>query len=735
MIKRLRLRTLVIGGCITVAFLVLMFRVFWVQVIETDFWQAYAEKQWSRRQVLTATRGTITDRGGEVLAMTVPAYTVVVNPRLIHNLELQDEVADGLSKVLGKNRADLVKLISAKSKDGNYYVQREVRYEGYKIDQELRDQVEAFVQQLKDKHKVDDVGIYLTKEQKRFYPRKSLAAHVLGYVNRDGAAVSGLEALYDEELKGQDGSFEYKSDGRGIAVTRADEIYNPAKNGLNIKLTIDHTIQYYIEEAMREAFEELNPISMTVIAADPQTMEILGMANLPTYNPNEYWMEEDLGNFYNHAIMSVYEPGSTFKIVTLAGAVQEKLFNPEATYMSGSIRVPGETLHDIKRSGWGEISYLKGVKLSSNVAFVKLGYEMLGPERLKQYVDDFGFGKKTGIELPGEAAGVVNPEQPSEYATMAYGHGKLMVTPLQQLAAVGAVANGGTLLKPHIVKSLTDPQSGEVIQTKPEPIRQVLSADKAKEVGEYLEQVVSDSEYGTGRRAYIEGYRVAGKTGTAVKPVKGKYDYNKQVVSFIGYAPVDDPKVALLVLIDEPRDSELGGGKAAAPVFKKIMNQTLQYMGVRKEVTQSGNKDPLQGTPMLRTPDLSELSLKQALTELRNKNIPYALLGNGQELVSQFPKPGSSLIQGQQVYLLTEEAEHIEIPDLKGQSLRDALELLSALNIFVTFEGEGFVISQTVFEDSGNKQVELMLEPPGVASREREETEEAENAEDVEQGG
>ncbi|GGF94462.1 penicillin-binding protein [Paenibacillus aceti] len=735
MIKRLRLRTLVIGGCITVAFLVLMFRVFWVQVIETDFWQAYAEKQWSRRQVLTATRGTITDRGGEVLAMTVPAYTVVVNPRLIHNLELQDEVADGLSKVLGKNRTDLVKLMSAKSKDGNYYVQREVRYEGYKIDQELRDQVEAFVQQLKDKHKVDDVGIYLTKEQKRFYPRKSLAAHVLGYVNRDGAAVSGLEALYDEELKGQDGSFEYKSDGRGIAVTRADEIYNPAKNGLNIKLTIDHTIQYYIEEAMREAFGELNPISMTVIAADPQTMEILGMANLPTYNPNEYWMEEDLGNFYNHAIMSVYEPGSTFKIVTLAGAVQEKLFNPEATYMSGSIRVPGETLHDIKRSGWGEISYLKGVKLSSNVAFVKLGYEMLGPERLKQYVDDFGFGKKTGIELPGEAAGVVNPEQPSEYATVAYGHGKLMVTPLQQLAAVGAVANGGTLLKPHIVKSLTDPQSGEVIQTKPEPIRQVLSADKAKEVGKYLEQVVSDSEYGTGRRAYIEGYRVAGKTGTAVKPVKGKYDYNKQVVSFIGYAPVDDPKVALLVLIDEPRDSELGGGKAAAPVFKKIMNQTLQYMGVRKKVTQSGNKDPLQGTPMLRTPDLSELSLKQALTELRNKNIPYALLGNGQELVSQFPKPGSSLIQGQQVYLLTEEAEHIEIPDLKGQSLRDALELLSALNIFVTFEGEGFVVSQTVFEDSGNKQVKLMLEPPGVASREREETEEAENAEDVEQGG
>ncbi|AZS15011.1 penicillin-binding protein [Paenibacillus lutimineralis] len=734
MIRRLRLRTLVIGGCITFFFIVLMIRVFWLQVMETEFWTAYAEQQWSRKQTLYATRGTITDRNGEVLAMMAPAYTVSVNPKLINSLDLQEEVAEGLSEVLGKNKADLIKLVNAKNKEGSFYVQREVRYEGYRIDQDLSDQVEVFARNLKDKHELDDVGIYLTKEQKRFYPWKSLAAHVLGYVDRDGIAISGLESLYDEELKGQDGSFEYKSDGRGITVTRADEIYNPAKNGMNIELTIDHTIQYYIEEAMKEAFNELKPISMTVIAADPKTMEILGMANLPTYNPNEYWLEDDLGNFYNHAIKSVYEPGSTFKIVTLAGAVQEDLFNPKAKYMSGSIRVPGQTLHDIKRSGWGRIDYLEGVMRSSNVAFVKLGYEMLGPERLKQYVDNFGFGQKTGIELPGEAAGVVSPEQPSEYATMSYGHGKLMVTPLQQLAAVGAVANGGMLLKPHIIKSITDPQSGEVIKTQPEPVRQVISADKAKEVGEYLEQVVSNSEYGTGRRAYIEGYRIAGKTGTAVKPFKGKYDYTKQVVSFIGYAPVDDPKVVMLVLIDEPKDSDLGGGKAAAPVFQKIMKQMLQYMGVRKTITAPGDSDLAQNTAMLRTPDLSKLSLQQALTELRNTDIPYALLGNGKELVSQFPKPGSSLMKGQQVYLLTEAVNHIKIPDLKGQSLRDALELLSVLNIYVTFEGEGFVVSQTVLEDSGNKQVKLVLEPPGGVRSESEEDEEAIDADGEENG-
>jgi len=716
MIRRLRLRTLLIGACITLFFVVLIFRVFWLQVMETDFWTTYAEKQWSRRQILTATRGVITDRNGEILAMNALAYNVAVNPKLINSLDLQNEVVEGLSDVLGKDKEELDKVVNAKNKEGQFYVQREVRNGGYKIDQELRDQVEAFIQNLKDKHKVDDVGIYLSKEQKRFYPWESLAAHVLGYVDRDGIAVSGLEALYDEELKGQDGSFEYKSDGRGITVTRADDIYNPAKNGMNIELTIDHTIQYYIEKAMKEAYDELKPISMTVIAADPKTMEILGMANLPTYDPNTYWLEDDLGNFYNHAIKSVYEPGSTFKIVTLAGAVEENLFNPEAKYISGGIKVPGATLHDIKHAGWGNISYLEGVKRSSNVAFVKLGYEMLGPERLKQYVDNFGFGQKTGIELPGEAGGVVNPDRPVEYATMSYGHG-ISVTPLQQLAAVGAVANGGWLLKPHIVRSITDPQSGEVTKTQPEPIRQVISADKAREVGEYLEQVVSDSELGTGRYAYIEGYRIAGKTGTAVKPIKGKYDYNKQVVSFIGYAPVDDPKVVMLVVIDQPSNSDLGGGKAAAPVFRKIMSQTLQYMGVRKEVIDTGNSDSIHSSAMLRTPDLGTLSLKQALKELRDKDIPYAVLGSGQELVSQYPKPGSSLIKGQQIYLLTEEADHIEIPDLKGQSLRDALELLSVLNIYVTFEGEGFVVSQTVFADSGNKQVKLVLEPPsGVRS-------------------
>lgn len=729
MIKRIKLRTLLIGGIITLFFAVLMGRVFWLQVVQADFWQEHAEKLWSAKKILPATRGIITDRNGDLLALDAPAYTVAVNPEIINKYQLQDEIASGLSKVLGKSEIELRDIIGAKKSDGSYYSQREVRNEGWKIDQELRDQVQVFIDELKEKHKkLEDIGIYLLKDQKRYYPKHSLAAHVLGYMDREGNAVSGLEAYYDEQLKGTDGSLEYKRDGRGIEIPKASEIYTPADNGDDLRLTIDYTIQYYIEKAMQKAFAELQPISMTVIAADPNTMEILGMANMPTYDPNEYWKDVDQKNFYNHAIKSVYEPGSTFKIITLAGVVEENLLNPNATYTSGSIRVPGQTIHDLRRSGWGEISYLEGIKRSSNVAFVKLGYQMLGPERLKSYVDQFGFGQKTGIELPGESKGIVNPVQQADYAAMAYGHGKLLVTPLQQIAAVSAVANGGRLMEPHIVKSITDTKTGETVNTEPKVIRQVLTPEKAREVGGYLEQVVSDREIGTGRHAYIEGYRIAGKTGTAIKPVKGVYDNTKQVVSFIGYAPVDDPKIAIIVLIDEPRDSELGGGTAAAPIFKEIVGQTLQYMGVPKNLEESASKGSGKAESARKIPDLKGLAVLDAKNKLAEEQISYATLGAGTEVITQFPKAGSALKPGQFVYLLTEEGAAINVPNLQGEALRDAVELLSILQIPVTAQGEGYVVSQKVIDDNGGRRVELKLRPP-----DQEEDGEDEEASDGEQ--
>jgi penicillin-binding protein 2B len=714
MVKRIKLRTLFIGGCITLFFLVLIGRVFLIQVLQGDFWQAEAATQRAHTSTIKAVRGVISDRNGSIMASDVPAYTVVVSPQIIHEQGLGEEIVARLHELLGKPVNELQKLVEAKDDKGVYLKNREVRNEGWKIDQDLADKVLAFRDELKEKHNIQETGLGLVREQKRYYPKGNLAAHILGYTDRDGNAIAGLEALYDDLLKGSNGVLNYQSDGKGYKLPDAEETYKPVVNGDNLKLTIDSTIQYYIEVAMKKAYEQYKPKSMTVIAADPNTMEILGMANLPTFNPNEYWATKDPESFLNHAVKSIYEPGSTFKIVTLAGTVQEKLFNPNATFKSGQIRIKGysRALHDIKRAGWGEITYLEGVKRSSNVAFVKLGYELLGQDKLVEYIKNFGFQEKTGIDLPGEVKGRITPEWPVEFATLAYGHGKVQVTPIEQLTAVAAIANGGKLLKPYVVKEITNPNTGEKKAVQPEVVRQVISEETASETGEYLEQVVADQVIGTGRNAYIEGYRVAGKTGTAIKPEGDGYNDSKVLVSFIGYAPVNDPKIAVIVIIDEPNE-EVGGGTAAAPVFKEIVSQSLQYMGVPKLAEKSDAKQaPKPSAPALRTtPDLSDKTMKEARAMLLKEGFDFESVGKGASVVSQYPKAGTMLASGQRIYLLSEQGNGKNVPDLKGESLRDALEILSLLKVGIRVEGEGYVSEQTVSTKDGKTLVTLKLKP------------------------
>ncbi|MBB3127079.1 penicillin-binding protein 2B [Paenibacillus rhizosphaerae] len=696
MIKRIKFRTLLLGGFITIIFVVLLIRVFLLQVINGDEWHVRAVALWTKTVPIPASRGMITDRNDDILASDVPAYTVIVNPAVIHENGLGDEIVEGLHKILGKAEGELKALVTAKDKDGNYRTNREVRNEGWKIDETKKAQIDELNNELKvqlnKEKKVLETGLDMIKEQKRYYPKGTLAAHILGYINRDGEAVAGLEASEDSYLKGTSGLMKYESDRQGDQLPQANMVYKPAVNGKNLKLTIDDTIQYFIEDAMKETYEKYKPISMTVIAADPKTMDILGMANLPTFDPNTYWdPANEQKDFFNYAVKATYEPGSTFKIVTLAGAVQEKLFNPNATYQSGQIYVKGThtPLHDIVRSGWGQITYLEGVKRSSNVAFVKLGSEMLGKDRLLKYIKDFGFGQKTGIELPGEVSTMINLPGPVEVATASYGHG-VSVTPIQQLAAISAVANGGKLLKPHIIKEVTDPDTGKVTQSsKTDVVRQVISPEAAKETSSYLEQVVADQVIGTGREAYIDGYRVAGKTGTAVKygPDKNP-DYSKSVVSFIGFAPVNDPKIALIVIVDQPNDPKAGGGKVAAPIFKKIVSQALPYMGVPKATTKK-TADGKTTVDRPAAPTLTKLAVKDAKQKLLNVGIDFETIGKGTSVIRQFPAAGTPMIPGQRIYLLTEETDKMTVPDLKGESLRDALDILTLLKCSVTVQGEG----------------------------------------------
>jgi Cell division protein FtsI/penicillin-binding protein 2 len=710
MVKRIKLRTLLFGGIMTLLFVVLIGRIYWVQVVKGDFWYDRAKTRWAAEEKLIAKRGAITDRNGNMLAMDSVAYDVAVNPDMIHTLNIADEVAEGLHKLLGKPEADLLKIVTAQKDTGEFYKQREIHEEGWKIDKEVADKIVAFRQELYDKYKTKDVGIYLFDDQKRYYPRHSTASQILGYVTKEGEAKTGIEAFFDDKLRGIDGELKYEKDGKRVQLAEGEVEYKPVKDGQDIALTIDADIQRYVEEALQTINQKYQPKSITAIAADPNTMEILAMANYPTFDPNTYW-DSNYENAYNHAIKSLYEPGSTFKIVTLAAAVQEGVFNPNATYKSGRIAVPGAPVSDINKVGWGTITYLEGLKRSSNVAFVKLGWEQLGGEKLLDYINRFGFGQKTGIELGGEATGAINVNLsiPSDIARASFGQGKVQVTALQQVAAVAAVANGGKLLEPHVVKKIYDPNTKKTTETQPKVIRDnVISKETSKKVGEYLEQVVSDREIGTGRNAYIEGYRVAGKTGTAQKVIGGKYSSTKFVVSFIGYAPVENPKIVLYIVVDEPNDPLAGGGAVAAPAFKDIVYKSLKHMGIAPNIEGTGDE---KKEITVSVPKLADLTVSQAKAQLKSRSLNVEVVGGGTKVVQQVPASGAAVHPAQKVYLITEQRDKLKIPDMTGISLRDALEIASVLDVRVTVKGEGYVSSQKEVTNNGERQLELTLAP------------------------
>ncbi|WP_244226639.1 PASTA domain-containing penicillin-binding protein [Paenibacillus protaetiae] len=713
----------------TLLFAVLIGRIFWVQVVRGDFWLHKAEARWSASETLKAKRGNITDRDGNILAMDTLAYTVAVEPDRINKLGDQEEVIQGLHNILNKPENEIEALVTAKDENGKYYVQREVRPEGWKIDKTTADKITALNDQIKEKTGQKDNGILLINDEKRYYPKQTMASQLLGYMSKEGQPMTGIESYFNDQLKGENGEFKYMKDGKQVQLSKGEVDYTPAKDGQDIKLTIDSMIQNYVEEAIKEVYDKYQPKSITAIAADPNTMEILAMANMPTYNPNDYW-NYGFENYYNHATKSLYEPGSTFKIVTLAASVQEGLFNPNATYPSGSIQIPGsKPIRDINRNGWGTITYLEGLKRSSNVAFVRLE-QALGAQKLHDYVMNFGFGQKTGIALGSELAGNANfnAKNARDSASAAFGQG-VSVTPIQQVAAVAAVANGGKLLQPQIVKEIYDPNTKTTQKFEPKLVRQVISPETSKQVGEYLEQVVSDAKIGTGHGAYIEGYRIAGKTGTAQKAVKGGggYSADKFVVSFIGYAPVENPKIVVYIVVDEPNDSTAGGGKVAAPAFQEIMYKSLRYMGIAPTVTP--NKDDANAKEdNITVPDVSNLTVANAESRLKDKSLTYEAVGKGDKVLRQIPAAGSAVHASQTIYLITEQQDKLQIPDLKGASLRDAVEMASILGIRLETQGEGYVVSQSEDTPNGQRVLKLVLQPLGGPDEEDADTDESGSA-------
>jgi stage V sporulation protein D (sporulation-specific penicillin-binding protein) len=488
-------------------------------------------------------------------------------------------------------------------------------------------------------------GIVVSEDTARYYPFGDLAAHVLGITGIDNQGLTGIELAYDEYLRGINGSISYLADAAGRSMPGTSDEYAAPRDGLTLQLTIDKHIQTVLERELDNAMLKYEPNAAIAIAMDPNNGEILGMAATPDYDPARF--REYPAEVYNRnlPIWMTYEPGSTFKIITLAAALEEGKVDlvHDVFFDSGEIEVGGAHLHCWKSGGHGSQTFMEVVQNSCNPGFVVLG-QRLGKETLFDYIYKFGFGAKTGIDLGGEENGILfDPDRvgPVELATTAFGQG-VSVTPIQQVAAVSAAVNGGKLYWPHVAKAWIDPVSGDVIdEIEPVMKRRVISEETSLKVREALENVVAK---GTGRNAYVDGYRIGGKTGTAQKVVNGRYSPNEHIVSFIGFAPADDPKIVIYTAMDNPKGLQFGG-LIAAPLVGAMMEDILPYLGVEPRREQVPKKLQYPDVPYVDVPDLVGLTRKDILySPYVDFNLAYS--GAGEVIVNQAPKPGSRVPKG-----------------------------------------------------------------------------------------
>ena len=621
-------------------FAALAVRLAYVQIGKGAELSAKAEDSWRRNIPYSAKRGEISDRNGTVLAYNITTPTVMAIPVQIKDPEL---TAKKLAPLLGMTEESVLKTITKR--------QSIVRLQpgGRKITMEK-------AQQIRD---LALPGIVVAEDNKRYYPFGGLAAHILGFTGGYNQGLTGVESKYDNLLSGMNGSVSYLSDAGGRLMPGSSEKYVEPKDGLNLTLTIDKTIQSIIERELDQAMDRLQADSALTIAMNPKTGEILGMAARPGCEPGAYQEYDTEVYNRNLPIWMTYEPGSTFKIITLAAALEEKkvdLLN-ERFFDPGYVKVGGATLRCWKKGGHGSQTFLQVVENSCNPGFVALG-QRLGKEMLFDYIKNFGFGSKTGIDLNGEENGILfklSQVGPVELATTSFGQG-VSVTPIQQITAVSAAINGGKLYKPFVAKAWTNPETGEVVsENKPQMVRQVISEETSKQIRMALESVVAN---GTGGNAFIDGYRVGGKTGTAQKVVNGRYSQNEHIVSFIGFAPADDPQIVVYTAVDNPQGIQFGG-VVAAPIVRNIMEDALEYMKVPPREQQVNKKYRYGETPIVTVPDLIGHTTQEIYEDL-NMNFNLARSGAGNVVINQAPKAGARVEKGStiRIYMGTEaEAE------------------------------------------------------------------------------
>ena len=611
-------------------FLVIIFRIFYIQVIDYKKLSKYATSLWNRNLPIEGARGIMCDRNGRIIVDNVTTSSLVIIPSQIKNKE---EVSKKLASILNVSYEEMLKHVSKKSS-----IER-VHPEGRRLSYEIADQINS----------LNMSGVYLVKESKRNYPYDKYLATTIGFVGIDNQGLSGLELLYDKYLTGDYGAIKYYADAKGNKLS-LDENYEQPQNGMNLNLTIDLDLQAALERELDNAYKTYNADGAWGIIVNPNNGEILGISSRPNFSPNKHAEATKEVINRNIPIWMTYEPGSTFKIITLAAALEENLVDLEKDHFhdSGSIHVEDATIHCWKHGGHGDQTYLEVVENSCNPGFVSLGLK-LGTERLFSYIKKFGFGSKTGIDLNGEENGILfDPKKIGllETATTAFGQG-VSVTAIQQVMAVSAAINGGNLYKPYVVKSISEPETNNVIlKNTPSIVRRVIKESTSLKVRNALESVVAN---GTGRNAYIEGYRVGGKTGTAQKVKDGKYMVGNYIVSFIGFLPTDKPEVLVYVAVDNPKGVTQYGGTVAAPIVRNILLSAIDILNIEPRKEYIPKKYNWNDIKYKKVPNVVGMNIKE--TKKLLKGFKIEIEGEGNKVLLMSPSPGSSIMEGSTIWI------------------------------------------------------------------------------------
>lgn len=672
-----------------VGVLVLILRLAWIQFVRGGEYKRQAAEQQTRDSVISAKRGSIYDRNMKVLAQSATAERVTINPQEIEKSGNAEAVTEALVDILGVKKSEVREKISRTDRQSVV----------------IKKQVEKSTADLLRSKNL--TGIHFEEDSKRYYPYGSLAAQVIGFTGSDNQGLEGLENVLDDQLRGVDGRIVAAKDVANNEMPYKYENYIEAQDGKGVVLTIDETIQRYTEKHLQQAYEEnLLGNGGAAIVMDPKTGEILSMAVVPTYDLNEPRVitdqllleqldeleleEEEYDKAYsaavtkmwrNKAVVDSYEPGSTFKTIVAASALEEGITSPSDIFVCNGVRhVANRDIHCHNRAGHGEQTFTQGLMNSCNPFVMELGAR-LGANTFEKYYEAFGLKEKTGFTIPGESAGTFHDKLGVvDLATSSFGQ-TFTVTPLQIISAVSAVVNGGNLMKPRIIKAYTDSEGKIIENFEPEIVRNVISEQTSAQMREMLEKVVAE---GTGKGAYVNGFRIGGKTGTSEKLPRGR---GKYIASFVGAAPADDPQIICLLLLDEPSAGPTGGGAIAAPAVGRIIEDVLPYLGYEPQYTEEEAEKI-----SVSVPNIKGLTVQEALEKLDKAGLKINPKGNGEKINKQIPVAGTKLHKGSVVIAYTQEEEKkgtAIVPEVIGMTYENARAALENAGLTIKIDSSG----------------------------------------------